>query len=58
MTKTIYKGVEIRQYGTMCGEGIFPLVFTDDLDGKNFGRPIIHDCRFDAEAYIDKVMKL
>ena len=57
MNVILYKGVEIRQYGTKYGEGVWPLAITDDLDGSNLGRPIVHDCRFDAEAYIDKCNK-
>ena len=52
MTSTIYKGVEIRQYGTERGEGVYPLAFTDNLDDENRG-PVVHDCMFDAKEYID-----
>ena len=51
MNKTIYKGVEIRQYGTMRGEGVYPLAFTDDLAEE--GQVRMHETIEDAKAYID-----
>ena len=60
MANIIYhKGIEIRQYGTCPGEGIYPICFTDDLDELNMcnsdGGNIVkmHDSLYDAKAYID-----
>lgn len=57
MRKITYKGAEIRTYGEKEGEGVYPLAFTDDLDGSNNGRNIVHDCLSDAKAYINKCNK-
>jgi len=52
MIKEIYKGVTIRKYGTERGEGVYPICFTNDLDGKRDA--IMHDTLEEARKYIDK----
>lgn len=55
----MYKGIEIRQYGTCPGESVYPICFTDDLEKKNMcnsdGMSLVkmHDELSDAKAYID-----
>lgn len=51
MTKEIYKGVEIRKYGTQMGEGVYPICFTDDLSERRQVK--MHDSWEDARKYID-----
>ena len=51
MSTEIYKGVEIRKYGTHPGESVYPICFTDDLSGR--GGVKMHDTWEDARDYID-----
>jgi len=50
-TTEIYKGVEIRKYGTRPGESVYPICFTDDLSVR--GRVKMHETWEDARDYID-----
>lgn len=54
MTKEVYKGVEIRRYGTKVGEGIYPLCFTDNLKDNSSKKPVLHDDIDCAMEYIDE----